>query len=76
LKGRCAIPIYLWACTKCGASHQVIRKVKDIEVVPGDKEDDELKEPTCPDGTGHEWDRKATASQFKLIGAWFKNGGY
>ncbi len=40
------------------------------------EEEDELKEPKCPDGQEHEWDRKATASQFKLIGNWFKNGGY
>ena len=49
----------------------------DIEVTPGGKEDDELKEASCPDGTPHEWDRKATASQFKLLGNWFgTTGGY
>ena len=74
---RCAIPIYLWACNKCGASSQVIRKVADIEKTPGMEEDDELKEPKCPDGQEHEWDRKATASQFKLVGSgWFNSGGY
>lgn len=70
------MPIYLWACTKCGTSSQVIRKVADIEKTPGQVEDDELKELKCPDGQEHEWDRKATASQFKLIGNWFQNGGY
>jgi len=51
--------------------------VADIESVPGQVEDDELKEFKCPDGTPHEWDRKATASQFKLVGSgWFNSGGY
>lgn len=70
------MPLYTWHCEHCGVAAQVIRKVADIEIIPGGQEDDD-KIPPCTHESGHLWDRKTAATNFKLLGSgWFKSGGY
>lgn len=77
------MPIYLWKCEHCQAVTQVIRKVKDIEVGPGEPDDDKVV-TECRNGdlvkenpNDHNWVRIPAATSFKLIGiGWFGSGGY
>jgi hypothetical protein len=78
--------MYLWKCEKCQVLTQVIRKVKDIEVPPGEPDDDKVvseckRVSTVPEEQlsatqEHTWKRQATAASIKLIGNWFNSGGY
>jgi predicted nucleic acid-binding Zn ribbon protein len=68
------MPIYLYKCEHCQVLTQVIRKVKDIDVPPGEPDDDKVVSE-CKEA-GHSWSRQATAASIKLIGNWFGTGGY
>lgn len=68
------MPIYVWKCTACEGEVAVIRKVNDIETMPG-KGDDIFEQ--CNHGEEHKWERIPTKSSFQLLGkGWFNNGGY
>ena len=68
------MPIYLWKCFHCSIECSVIRKVTDIDLPPGEVNDDFVSD--CKE-SGHHWERMLAATSFQLLGSgWFNKGGY